>query len=174
MALNPSKVDLIYEVTEKAIYGFFKEHRFLSNYHVCSIIYEDLEYTSTEAAYQAAKINFSDSRLRTNVERGRIAAMSPSEAKKETHKESFKAMIRPDWDDVKLDIMYEINKYKYTQHPELGEMLLETGDKYLEETNWWSDFFYGVCDGEGENQLGMMLMRIRNEIKQSNGRTQLP
>lgn len=165
MALNPSKVDLIYEVTDKVIYGFFKEHRFLSNYHVCSIIYEDIEYTSTEAAYQAAKIYFSESKLRTNVERGRIAAMAPSESKQETHKDSFKAMIRPDWDDVKVGIMYEINLYKYSKHPELREMLLETGDKYLEETNWWGDIFWGVCDGEGENHLGMTLMRIRNEIK---------
>jgi len=165
MALNPSKVDRIYEVTEGAIYGFFRDHRFLSNYHVCSIIYEGIEYTSTEAAYQAAKIYYPESRFKTNIERGRIAAMTPNEAKKETHKESFKAMIRPDWDDVKLDIMYEVNKYKYTQHPELREMLLETGDKYLEEKNWWGDVFWGVVDGEGENQLGMMLMRIRNEIK---------
>jgi ribA/ribD-fused uncharacterized protein len=165
MALNPSKVDLVYEVTEGAIYGFFKEHRFLSNFHVCSIVYEDIEYTSTEAAYQAAKIYYPESKLKTNVERGRIAAMTPSESKKETHMESFKAMIRPDWDNVKLDVMYVINKYKFTQHPELREMLLETGDKYLEETNWWGDIFWGVCNGEGENQLGMMLMRIRNEIK---------
>src|ERR1044072_6104356 len=165
MALNPSKVDLIYEVTDKAIYGFFKEHRFLSNFHVCSIIYEGIEYTSTEAAYQAAKIYFSDSKLRTNVERGRIAAMDPSESKRDTHKESFKEMIRLDWEDVKVGIMYEINKYKYTQHSELRDMLLETGDKYLEETNWWGDKFWGVVDGEGENQLGMLLMRIRNEIK---------
>jgi ribA/ribD-fused uncharacterized protein len=162
--LNESKVDLIYKVTDGAIYGFFKEHRFLSNYHVCSIIYEGIEYTSTEAAYQASKIYFPDSKLKTNIERGRIAAMSPSESKKETHKEEFKVMVRPDWDDIKVNVMYEINKIKFTTHPELREMLLETGDKYLEETNWWSDFWWGVCNGEGENQLGMILMRIRHEV----------
>ena len=44
-------------------------------------------------------------------------------------------------------------------------MLLDTGDKFIEETNWWKDQFWGVYNGVGENNLGKILMRIREEIK---------
>jgi ribA/ribD-fused uncharacterized protein len=162
---NESKVILIYRVTENGIYGFFNEHRFLSNYHICSIVYEGIEYSSTEAAYQAAKIYYPDSLLRTNIERGRIAVMSPNEAKQETHKKTFQDQIRPNWDELRVDIMYELNKYKYLNHPELKQLLLETGDKYLEETNYWNDVFWGICKGNGLNMLGKTLMKIREEIK---------
>lgn len=163
--LNESKVDLIYKVTDSAIYGFFREHRFLSNYHVCSIIYEGIEYTSSEAAYQAAHIYYPDSLLRTNIERARFALMSPVEAKRETHKKWFKDQIRPDWESIKIEVMHQILMYKFTVHPDLRELLLQTGDKLLEETNYWNDTFWGVCKGVGENHLGKVLMKIRNKLK---------
>jgi len=34
----------------------------------------------------------------------------------------------------------------------------------LEETNTWGDKYWGVCNGEGENQLGKLLMKIRENI----------
>ncbi len=34
----------------------------------------------------------------------------------------------------------------------------------LVEGNWWNDTFWGVCNGEGQNNLGKILMKIRKEI----------
>ena len=34
----------------------------------------------------------------------------------------------------------------------------------LIEGNEWGDTFWGTCDGIGENHLGKILMRIRNEM----------
>ena len=42
-------------------------------------------------------------------------------------------------------------------------MLQETRDFYLEETNWWNDTFWGVCNRKGKNILGHLLMKIRDE-----------
>ena len=50
--------------------------------------------------------------------------------------------------------------------PELGQMLLETGNSPLEETNSWGDTYWGVCKGVGKNMLGKLLMEVRNEIIQ--------
>ena len=52
---------------------------------------------------------------------------------------------------------------KFTRNLDLKEMLLETKGKYLEETNWWGDKFWGVCNNTGQNQLGQLLMAIRDE-----------
>ncbi|WP_308694469.1 NADAR family protein [uncultured Veillonella sp.] len=43
--------------------------------------------------------------------------------------------------------------------------LLATRDRMLIEGNDWGDTFWGMVDGEGENNLGKILMRVREEIK---------
>ena len=51
---------------------------------------------------------------------------------------------------------------KFYRNKELRKKLLETGDRYLEETNWWGDDFWGGCNGEGRNELGKILMKVRD------------
>ena len=70
-----------------------------------------------------------------------------------------------DWFNKNLDIMEAILLDKFTRNEDLKAKLLETGGKYLEETNWWNDQFWGVCNGKGENTLGKVLMKIRATIK---------
>src|SRR6266403_951654 len=139
---------------ENKVCGFFGEYRFLSNYDWCEIHYDGLVYSSTEAAYQAAKSLDRE----TQIEYTR---MGPSESKKI----AYKLPIREDWCDIRLDVMYAVIKDKFTRHEELKTKLLQTGDKYLEETNYWKDVFWGVYDRKGENNLGKILMRVREEIK---------
>ena len=55
-------------------------------------------------------------------------------------------------------------RYKFAHHPELKEKLLATGDAYLEEGNTWGDRIWGVYQGQGENRLGKILMKIRKEL----------
>lgn len=73
--------------------------------------------------------------------------------------------IRPDWDEIKVEVMYEIVKAKFHYNPDLREMLLATEDAELIEGNWWGDTFWGVCKGQGLNNLGKILMRVRDEYK---------
>lgn len=49
-------------------------------------------------------------------------------------------------------------------YDDLKAKLLETGDAELVESNWWHDYFWGVCNGRGENHLGKILMKIRAEL----------
>ena len=72
--------------------------------------------------------------------------------------------LRPDWESVKYDVMYQVCKAKFTQNPNLLERLLATGDAELVEGNTWGDQVWGVCKGVGENHLGKTLMRIRAEL----------
>jgi hypothetical protein len=51
------------------------------------------------------------------------------------------------------------------QDPELKTKLLATGDAELIEGNWWGDVYWGVCNGEGRNELGKILMQVRDELR---------
>lgn len=54
---------------------------------------------------------------------------------------------------------------KFLTDLQLRQKLLDTKDAYLEETNNWNDTFWGVCNGEGENNLGKILMATREYFK---------
>ena len=63
--------------------------------------------------------------------------------------------------------MYEICMSKFLQNPDLRDALISTGDAVLEEGNSWGDFYWGKVNGSGENQLGRILMDIRQKLKWS-------
>jgi len=143
----------VFEVTDDHIYGFFEDYRFLSNFHVHTIYYEGLLYPSTENAYQAAK--YSDEFVKR-----KFTTISPADAKKLSRELTLPPAEIAIFDAKKLRIMYEVNMLKYTDY-ELRKMLLSTGERYLEETNYWGDRFWGYCHGKGDNHLGLILMDLR-------------
>lgn len=136
------------------ILGFFGEYRFLSNFWDCPVEYEGLYFKSTEAAYQAAKS------IDPEV-RAQFVPLSCRDAKKLGQK----IQIRKDWEFVKVPIMRLLLRRKF-RITSLRKDLLETGDAYLEETNNWGDKVWGVCNGEGSNYLGKLLMEVRDEIRE--------
>jgi ribA/ribD-fused uncharacterized protein len=77
---------------------------------------------------------------------------------------SRKRPLRKDWESVKDQIMHEAVLAKFTQHADLRETLLATGDaKIVEQTendNYWGD----GGDGSGKNKLGQILMRVREAL----------
>lgn len=153
MMVNGKEQDYIVH-DDQNIKGFFGKYRFLSNFYVIPVIYEGVEYPATENAYMAAKTL--DLELRKKFEN-----LTPGEAKKLGRSIS----LRPDWEEVKYDIMKEICRYKFTHHQDMRESLLLTGNKYIEETNHWGDKIWGVCNGEGKSWLGKILMEIREELQ---------
>lgn len=152
--MSAEKINAIYKVSDTSINGFFKGYRWLSNFHECDIKYEGVVYPSSEAAYQAAK-------TLVQWERQRFTKVKAYESKKLGRQ----VTLRDDWEKVKDQVMYDILMFKFTFHPTLNAALIATGDKHLEETNYWGDKYWGVCDGEGKNRLGETLMAIRAKIK---------
>jgi len=149
---------------------FIGDYRFLSNFYMRAVTFEGIVYPSNEHAYQAAKtLNL--------LERKRISELpTPGNAKK-----AGKLLeLRPDWNTAKFDIMYKLCKEKFSS-PVMKAQLLGTGDEELMEGNTWWDLVWGVSlisgfskkldryvmEGEGENNLGKILMRIREELKHS-------
>jgi ribA/ribD-fused uncharacterized protein len=135
--------------------GFFGPYRFLSNFHFVDVIYEGEKYRTTEHAYQASK--FLDLDKRRYIQ----SLETPREARRVGQQPG----MREDWDIVKIPNMYDFNCQKYVV-PYLTELLLNTDDAYLEETNHWGDVFWGVCNGVGRNELGKLLMKIRADLRE--------
>lgn len=78
---------------------------------------------------------------------------------------SRKRPLRRDWESVKDSIMCEAILAKFTQHDDLREILLGTGDaKLVEHTE--NDAYWGDGgDGSGRNMLGRLLMQVRHELR---------
>jgi ribA/ribD-fused uncharacterized protein len=141
--------------------SFQGQYRFLSNFWPAEVEYEHLTYPSVEHAYQSAKTLSMD-------DRRRIASMpTPAEAKAEGHKLN---PLRPDWEQVKFQVMEDCVRYKFTHHPDLCALLLTTGDAHLEEGNTWNDTIWGTVNGVGDNRLGKLLMKIRDELRRPSTR----
>lgn len=127
------------------------EWRFLSNFEPCEIIYNGLKFKNVEGAYQAEKCLNQEDRLL-------FTSLSGAEAKK-----LIKSLpIKDNWDELKLEVMEQLLNQKFSQK-KFEKLLRSTGSRIIVEGNYWKDTFWGVCDGEGENHLGNLLMKIRNE-----------
>lgn len=75
------------------------------------------------------------------------------------------AAIIPGWDAMKLNVMYEALKAKFSQHPDLKEMLKLTGSSRLNLHTAADKFWGDGGDGTGENQFGKLLMKVRTELQ---------
>lgn len=139
--------------------SFHGEYDWLSNFSpVSSIELDDipgkskLYFSSVEAAYQAAKTIVYSERLPFRI-------MSPGQAKRA----GKDVTLRADWYGVRLGIMANLCAQKFIKYP-YEVLLLSTGTQKLVEGNNWNDTFWGVCDGKGRNELGKILMSIREGL----------
>lgn len=132
--------------------SFKGEYEFLSNFYPATVSYEGDMYPSVEHAFQAAKTL--DPQMRLKIRLSNAAGAK---------KLGRQLDLRSDWETIKLDVMRELLKAKFSD-PELRAKLKATGRESLVEGNWWGDTFWGVCRGQGENHLGVLLMEIRDSL----------
>lgn len=145
----------IFDPESTPILGF-ENHKFLSNFYLCNVVYKGLSFPSTEHAYVWSKKFDNTKEWYDKV----LSISHPGELKRF----GYTVKLRKDWDSVKYTIMSEIVRCKFNQNSHLTKLLLSTGNSYIEETNWWKDVYWGVCNGIGENNLGKILMIIRKEF----------
>lgn len=136
----------------KPITAFSGEYEFLSNFYIAPFNYCDITFDCVEVAYQAAKC---PERLCEFI------GKTPGQAKRHGRK----VPLRADWEQEKYNVMYALVRAKFFQNPDIASMLVATGDAELVEGNYWHDTVWGVCNGVGENHLGKILMRVRDELR---------
>lgn len=135
-----------------------------SNFYRCDVMFDGILYLSSEAAWQAQKT--------LDIEKRKtFANMTPAVSKRAGRSVS----LRPDWERAKNLLMLRVLLAKFSQNPELAEVLLSTGDAYIiEDTTAWHDNIWGHCTCSRcankihENRLGKILMLVRKALRGEN------
>lgn len=138
---------------------FRGDYGFLSNPYRRAIQYDNRVWPSSEHLFQASKTcNFNEQE-----------AIRNEDDLKKVKKLGREATCRSDWDEVKIRVMYDCLRLKFSQHIDLLEKLIATYPHLLIEGNYWHDNFWGDCwckkceNKKGLNFLGMLLMKLRIE-----------
>ncbi|KAK7007651.1 DUF1768-domain-containing protein [Favolaschia claudopus] len=135
-----------------------KYHCF-TNFSPHRILYDGKEYPTSEHLYQAFK--YMDYRpdiaeaIRT-VSKSRDMAFKYSMARIE-HQD-------PNWERLCIAKMEIAIWHKFSQHPDIKQILLDTGDAELVNTS--KDEFWGMGKNKkGRNELGKTLERVRASLR---------
>ena len=137
---------------------FRGQYGWLSNFSPAKVWLCGFDYPTVEHAYQASKMRDHEWQMQIRHR------PSPIDAK-----EMGKCCdLRPDWEEIKLTVMEYFLRQKF-HIPYLKAKLLATGDAEIIEGNEWGDTYWGVCRGQGENHLGILLMQVREELRKEHG-----
>ncbi len=139
------------------IYFYNQWYDVLNNFSANAVEIDGALYPTSEHAYQAAKCTDPDGKQEI------IAAKSPLLAK-EVSNQKYKSAKDPDWNTKKLSVMESILRLKLHQHQEVREALVKSGDEEIAEDSPVDAFWGRGEDGNGENQLGKLWMKIRSEL----------
>lgn len=139
------------------IHQFRDQYQGFSSFAECEVVMDGIFYPSVEHAYQASKTTNKNERelfLGKDVSAGRAKRLGRT------------ITIREDWDDIKLSVMKELCRQKYSK-TKYRALLISTGDALIQEGNNWGDKFWGMDlqSGSGENNLGKILMELRTELR---------
>ena len=115
-------------------------------------------YKSVEHAYQAAKSDHQEWKEFC------MSTQSPYDVKRKSHG----CVVRSDWNAIKVVVMESLLRQKFNTEI-FRTLLLQTGEQNIQEGNTWGDRFWGVDlrnnPNIGENHLGRLIMKIRNELQ---------
>ena len=139
-----------YRANEKP-YGAF------SNLYKRTVVFEGVTYATSEHAYQAGKPR------KDNVREWILSAPSPALVAMAAHG-LYVWDVAPNWSKIKFERMRAVLVAKFSQHDDLRELLLSTGDARLVETATVKNpvnLEWGEVNGKGRNMLGVLLMEVR-------------
>jgi len=139
-------------------YGVNDEHGAFSNFARYPIRLGGKLWPTSEHYFQAQK--FEDARDREEVRKASTPMLAAQLGRDRKRK------LRRDWETVKVGIMRQAVEAKFRQHDELRDMLLATGDAKLVETTDNDAFWGDGGDGSGRNELGRILMAVRDVLRE--------
>lgn len=143
---------IYFYVEREKPYGCF------SNFSAHGFMLDELYWSTSEHYFQAQK--FIDTPY---LEQVRLTK-TPKDAANMGRKRSLP--LRPDWEQVKDEVMRKAVLQKFRTHTDIQEILLATGDELLVE-NSPIDYYWGCGkDGSGKNKLGLILMEVRQILRQ--------
>lgn len=128
----------------------------LSNFSPHAIFVGDRIWPTAEHFYQAQK--FAGTPNEETIRQCPTPMLAKRRAK------DFESALRANWQNVKERVMLDGLRAKFTQHPDLREQLLGTGERQLVEHTRNDTYWGDGGDGSGQNRLGELLMQVRAEL----------
>ena len=142
------------------VIGFYpREFYPFDNFSSFKVEWNGYLFSSVEEAYQAASFMGSDEELVEKIKKSHSAG----EAQRIAYANRDKR--REDWDDVKISIMEELLRLKIKQNPYVKKKLLQTEDYMIVEDSPKDDFWGWGPNRNGQNNLGKLWMKLREELK---------
>ena len=143
---------------DKAVYFFTPAYHPLDNFSSHKVSLWGLDFPTAEHAFQWKKFSGS----RTDLSEKILNAKSPHLVLKIA--DENKSEQDSDWHDKKNQAMEEILRAKTEQHEDVRDVLKKTGKRTIIE-NSPVDNFWGIGhDGNGQNVVGKIWMKIRDEL----------
>lgn len=146
-----------------------------SNFFPCAIPYEfefrgdkkRVVFKSSEHMFMWHKCE--DIQFRTNI----LLARTAWDAKQIGSKEGMRKLgvvLIPEWDvghphPYKVKVMLHVVRTKFRMNPGLADLLVRTGDRLIVEDAPWDEFWGTGKRGDGQNWLGRILMKVREELR---------
>jgi ribA/ribD-fused uncharacterized protein len=147
-------------VSSQAVIRFYSvadEYGELSNFAPYPITLRGKRWPTSEHFFQAQKfVSPKDQEAVRAANTPMLAARTGRDRKRK---------LRRDWESVKVGIMREAVEAKFRQHDELRALLLSTGDAKLVEHTDNDEFWGDGGDGRGRNELGRILMAVREALR---------
>ncbi|KIK57331.1 hypothetical protein GYMLUDRAFT_172805 [Collybiopsis luxurians FD-317 M1] len=135
-------------------------HYGFTNFSSHPVVYHGKRYPTSEHLFQSFKFQGHRPDVAEHI---RTCSQRPSVAFSEARR--FQASVRADWKNINVEKMDETLYHKFTQHSDLMQELLATGNAELVEDSD-KDAFWGIgADGRGRNELGKALERLRAQFR---------
>ena len=130
---------------------------YLANYSNYGFTVDGVYYPTAEHFYQASK--FDNPEIIQKILSCKTAREAASVGRDRNNKriDHFK--------DIKLDKMYQAVYEKFQQNPDIRKKLIETGDEEIREMTDQESYWGVGPQLDGENHMGEILMRVREELK---------
>jgi hypothetical protein len=132
-----------------------------SNFSPHPIQLDGLYWPTVEHYYQSQKFVGTEDELLIPVIRGVPTPMDAATLGRDRTRK-----LRRDWEQVKQQVMWQGVLTKFLTYGDIQVILLDTGEELIVEDSP-TDYYWGCGqDKTGQNQLGKILMNVRQEIRQ--------
>ena len=135
----------------------------LDNFSSFGLVMNSEYFQTSEHAFQYLKFVDTNKEIANKIK----ASFSPNDARNIAHEN--KDYRLSNWSDVKYQNMEKVLRLKVEQNPIVKDVLLNTKDYIIaencidEDTDWGLD-----SNNQGDNNLGKIWMKIRDDIKGGN------
>lgn len=146
-------------MSEKDIVGFFLNGWYVfDNFSAFQVEWRGKVYPTAEHAYQAAHFIEANPELAEAVRKCRSPRLASDFANQ------YSEYDDPNWKEKRLLLMEEIVSAKLNQHDYVKDLLIKSGSRIIVEMNDDDSFWGWGSDKNGQNHLGKIWMKLRDEL----------